>query len=103
MRKLMPARTSGRRGALDLGRFAANVRSVIRNPDESGDWVVLREAARILGMPGEDLRELVDCERLPTLESSDDEPRFRRSDVERLRAMRDRGDTDDCLDAVLAR
>lgn len=103
MRCFIPARASGRPGALDVWQITANVTSVIRNPDESGDWVELGEASRILGMPERELRELVDCERLPTLESSGEGPRFRRSDVERLRAMWDRGESDDCLDAALAR
>lgn len=98
----MRARPTARPCALDLHPIAANVTSVIRNPDETGDWVVSTEAARILGMALDDLFELLDCERLPSLQSTDGATRFRRSDVERLRKMWARGDSDECLEAVLA-
>lgn len=76
---------------------------MIRNPEESADWLASTEAAHLLGLSHEDLRELVECERLPVLRSTNGTQRFRRSDVMRLLGMRINGDSDDCLDAVLAR
>lgn len=76
---------------------------MIRNPDENADWLAVNDAARMLGLSHADLRELVECERLPSLRSLDGSLRFRRSDVQRLVEMSLRGDFDECLEAALLR